>query len=355
MMTSRERVLTTFEHQEPDRVPCWCGSSPEFWRNAKQTLGLDDESLRRRLGDDFRSITAPYVSPGNSEPLLSPGATSRTYFGVEHGGLGYGQPLSHPLADATLDQIHQYPWPNSRWVDVSHIQENAMSWNRQYAILGGSWSPFWHDVIDLMGMENLFLKMYDDPEAVDAVFQHVTDFYIESSRRIFDVAADDIDVFFIGNDFGSQTGPLLSVELFERFVLPHLKRLIDLGHHYDLYVQLHCCGGIEPLFPSMITAGLDALHAIQNSCHGMDLKTLKTRYGKKVVLNGGIDSHHVLIDGESPAYVREATRQALDILMPGGGFIAGASHDSILEETPLKNVLAMFDAIQEFGQYKAKQ
>ena len=47
----------------------------------------------------------------------------------------------------------------------------------------------------------------------------------------------------------------------------------------------------------------------------------------------------------------EKTKEALDIMMPGGGYIAGATHDSILEETPVENVVAMFDAIREFGSY----
>jgi len=88
----------------------------------------------------------------------------------------------------------------------------------------------------------------------------------------------------------------MNVDLFERFMLPHLQRLIDLGHEYGLFVQLHCCGGFEPLIPSMIHAGLDALHAVQPSCNGMNLAALKSCYGDKIVFNGGIDSHYVLID-----------------------------------------------------------
>jgi uroporphyrinogen decarboxylase len=70
------------------------------------------------------------------------------------------------------------------------------------------------------------------------------------------------------------------------------------------------------------------------------------------VFNGGIDSHHILIDGD-PDYVRDKTREILNIMMPGGGYIAGASHDTILEETPVENVLAMFDTIKEYGVYKS--
>ncbi len=347
-MNSRERVLAAFDHQEPDRVPRWCGALPEFWSKAKRELEMpDDESLCVRFGDDFRRVWARYAGPGFP---LSPGASCRTVFGVERRGLGYGQPTSHPLARASLGGVHDYPWPDPAWMDVSRIREEALRWKRQYAILGGDWSSFWHDAIDLLGMENLYLKMYDQPELVDAVLIHLVDYYAAVSQRIFDAAADAIDVFFIGNDFGSQTGPLLSPAQFERFMLPHIERLVDLGHAYGLKVQLHCCGGFEPLIPAMIEAGLDGLHAIQPCCSGMNLPALKAKYGRDILFNGAIDSHHVLIEG-TPDLVRRKTREVLSIMAPGGGYVAGASHDYLLEETPVENVLAMFDTVAEFGAY----
>jgi len=348
-MTSRERVMAAFEHEEPDRVPAWCGSSIEFWEKAKRGTGLDDEGLRRRLGDDFRRVFPVYAGP---QFTLSPGTTSRTPFGIEREGLGYGQPKSHPLSKATLAEVHAYPWPEPLWMDVSHIRAEADKYEREYAILGGDWSPFFHDAVDMLGMDVLFLKMYDEPEVVDAVLQHIVDYYVGVSRRIFDAAASAIDIFFIGNDFGSQRGPLMSVGLFRRFILPHLKRLARLGHDYGLKVMMHCCGGYAPLIPQMIEAGLDGLHAVQPSCDGMDLVTLKRRFGDELLFNGGIDSHHVLILG-TPEFVREETRKVLDIMKTRGGYVAGASHDSILEETPMENVLAMFDAIREFGGYSS--
>ncbi len=346
-LTSRERVLAAFAHEEPDRVPVWCGSSPEFWEKAKRALQLDDEGLRLRFRDDFRRVFPVYAGPGFP---LSEGATYRTEFGVERIGIGYGQPLNHPLENATLNEIHGYAWPDPAWMDVSKIKAEAEAYGGEYAILGGAWAPFWHDAIDLFGMENLYLKMYSEPGLVDALLQHLVDFYAAVSEGIFDAAAQAIDIFFMGNDFGGQNGPLLSPELFERFMLPHLRRLAALGRSYNLLVQLHCCGGFAPLIPAMIDAGIDGLHAIQPACHGMDLRTLKTEFGGKVLFNGGIDSHHVLIDG-SPEIVRETTRKTLAIMMPGGGYVGGASHDTILEETPVENVVSMVDALHEFGAY----
>ena len=343
-MNSRDRVFSAFRYEESDKVPRWCGASAEFWKKARQALHLDDEALRIRFGDDFRRVFAPYVETGE----MLGGVSNRTPFGIERHGIGYGQPTSHPLEKATQADLHDYRRPAPPRIDTSSLRADAERWKGQYAILGGDWSPFWHDAIDLVGMETLYFKMHDDPEFVDALMDHILGFYEASSRRIFDEAADLIDIFFIGNDFGSQTGPLLGPERFERFMLPHLQRLINLGHDYGLWVQLHCCGGFEPLLPSMIRSGLDAVHAIQPCCRGMDLKWLKERYGDEIVFNGCIDSHHVLIDGESPDAVRRQTLDVLSIMAPGGGYIAGASHDSILEETPVENVLAMFDAVEDF-------
>ncbi|HNS48480.1 MAG TPA: uroporphyrinogen decarboxylase family protein [bacterium] len=346
-LTSRQRVMTAFEHREPDRIPAWCGSSPGFWEKARRGLHLDDEGIRQRFGDDFRRIFESYSTP----PIpLSPAADSRSLFGVERRGIGYGQPLSHPLAEASRSDLARYPWPDPDWLDTSRLHSQAAPYRETFAILGGAWSPFWHDLIDLLGLETLCLKMYEDPGFVDAVLDRITGFYLEVNRRIFEAAADRLDIFFIGNDFGSQTGPLISPNLFRRFLLPRLEKFCVLGHRYGLKVMLHCCGGIYPLMPLLAESGLDAVHAIQTSCRGMELPRLKSEFGNRILFNGCIDSHQVLIKG-TPESIREDVRRVLEIMKPGGGFVAGASHDTILEETPLENTLAMFDAIREFGAY----
>ncbi len=346
-MTSRERVMTAFDHREPDKVPRWCGASDEFWAKAKRTLGLDDEGLRLRFGDDFRRVFSRYAGPSIE---LEEGATWESPFGVQRRGIGYGQPLSHPLAGATtVEEVADYRWPDPEWMDVSRVAEDARLWGGKYAILGGDWSPYWHDAIDLVGHENLYYMMFDYPEVAEEIFSRIVDYYHGVSKNIFEAAADEIDIFFIGNDLGSQNGPLVSVDLFRRFLLPGLTRLIDLGHRYDLKVMLHCCGGFRPLIPDMIEAGLDGLHALQPDAVGMDPAGLKRDFGDAILLNGAVDSHHIVIDGETPEWVRKKTLEILEIMAPGGGYVAGASHDSILEETPVENVLAMFDTVEEFS------
>lgn len=344
-MDSRERVLRAFDFKESDKVPAWCGASPEFMLKSMVALNTDEEGVRRRFGDDFRRVFGKYNEPGYS---ISEGITWKSPFGVERTGIGYGQPVSHPLKEATtVKQILDYPWPDPLWVDVSSIKQEADKYNREYAILGGDWSPYWHDAIDLLGMEELYIKMYQYPEVVHTVMDQIVNYYYKVSENIFEAAGNSIDIFFIGNDFGCQTGPLMGVDLFEEFLIPPLKKLIDLGHRFGYKTMLHCCGSFSILLPSMIKAGLDGIHALQPDCYGMDLYELKKKFGSDILLNGGIDSRNVLINGD-PDYVRAETKRVLDIMAPGGGYVAGASHDYILGDTPFENVLAMFDTITEY-------
>jgi uroporphyrinogen decarboxylase len=354
-MTSRERVLTAFAHREPDRVPAWCGASPEFRELARRHLGLpDDESLSLHLGDDFRRVYARYAGPDSRSPsacLTHPEAVMRTPFGIERRGYGFGQPLGHPLGGpCTAAEIEEFPWPDPGWMDVSHIRREALEWEGQYAVLGGDWSPFYHDAIDLLGMDRLMLLLYDAPDFIDSVLRCIVDYYSEVSRRIFEAARGAIDIFFIGNDFGTQSGPVVSEAVFRRFFLPHLKRLVDLGHEFGLKVMLHCCGGFAPLIPALIGIGLDALQSLQPDARGMEPGGLKRDFGDRIVLNGCIDTHHVLIKG-TPELVRRRTREILEVMKPGGGYVASPSHDYLLPETPVENVAAMYETIREYGRY----
>jgi uroporphyrinogen decarboxylase len=327
--------------------------SPAFQQKIKQHLQLpDDESLALYVGDDFRRVLARYAGPDETSPYtnLPPGATYRSVFGILRHGYEGGQPMNHPLINATTAaEADAYAWPDPAWMDISHIRAEAGRYADQYAILGGEWAPFWHDAIDLLGMENILYKMFDAPALVDAVLEHIVDYYVAVSQRIFEEAADLIDIFFIGNDFGSQTGPLIGDKLFRRFLLPPLKRLIDLGHAYNLKVLLHCCGGFEPLIPAMIEAGVDGLQSLQPNCRGMDPATLKAKYGADLLLMGAINTQ-LLIEG-TPDAVRAETRRILDVMKPGGGYVASPSHDYVLYETPVENVLALYKTVRDYGGY----
>ena len=151
-MTSRERVLTAFAHRTPDRVPAWCGASPAFWDAAKAELALDDEGLRVRLGDDFRRVGRKLRGAGSrtfsgghvEEPLRDRADRHRVRTA----------PLPSARDASSVKDILDYPWPDPDWMDVATSERRRNSGAGQFAMLGGDWSPFWHDAIDFAGLDN---------------------------------------------------------------------------------------------------------------------------------------------------------------------------------------------------------
>ncbi len=342
----REKVLAAFNHIDIGTVPIWIGCSPEFWEKAKQATGYNDDDLNRRFGNDFRQVQS-----------LIGGADSRwrSPFGHERRPPGYGQPVRRPLLEKpTLAALRNFPWPEPAQAEIRHLVAEARPQHQEFAIMGGEWSPFWHDAIDFVGTQDLYYLMYDEPEFVIRLIDRIVDYYVAVTTQIFETAGQYIDIFFIGNDFGGQTAPLLSLDQFEHFITPALKRLTNLGHRYGKKVMLHSAGAIRPLLPAIIRSGIDAIHGIQPDCAGMGPVGIKKEFGPRVCLSGSIDAMNILLSG-SPETVRQATLETLEIMAPGGAYVASPSHEALLVDTPPANVLAFVDAVREFNVQQNRQ
>ena len=115
-------------------------------------------------------------------------------------------------------------------------------------------------------------------------------------------------------------------------------------------VLFHSCGDVAPLVEDFIEIGVDILNPIQTSTGSIsDLPSLKKRFGKNLVFCGGIDTHRILPFG-SVGDVRQEVKRVMQILGPGGGCMIGAVH-TVMNDVPPENVLAMVDAVEEFGHY----
>ncbi len=343
-MNSKERVLKAFDHIEPDRVPLWYGASTGLTNKLIKKCGVsNEEELMQRLHIDFRRVREKYVGP----PL-----GSKNFWGVDRGGVYYGQPMSHPLAGVeSIDEVLDYPgWPSIEWFDFSGIAEQCEQWE-EYAIIGGPWVVVFTDATELVGMDEFFIKMYTHPEVMQAVIQKVSDFYYEMAIRFFESAGNKIDIFFFGDDMGTQLSLLISLNHWRTFCKPHIKRFLELARQWNLKTMFHSCGAIREIIPDLVELGLDALNPVQVSARGMDLMELKTEFGEKLTFHGGIDHQRILAFG-SEYDVRKEVRRVIDIMAPGGGYCLAPSHDLMLDEFPVENVIAMYDEAYDYGKYK---
>jgi hypothetical protein len=191
------------------------------------------------------------------------------------------------------------------------------------------------------------------PDYVNEVFEILIDRAIESFKKYYEAFGNDIDVVYIcGTDFGCQTGPLINPETFRTMYLPHYRKLTDWIHSNTGWKTIkHCCGGIFPIIPYMIDAGIDALNPVQCSAAGMEPQRLKDTYGKDMVFwGGGVNTQQTLPFG-TPEEVHKEVLERLKIFSKGGGYIFNTVHN-IQANTPIANIAAMVDAIKEFNGVK---
>jgi uroporphyrinogen decarboxylase len=186
--------------------------------------------------------------------------------------------------------------------------------------------------------------MYTNPKVVECLTEKIVDFYVEANEKFFSELGDGADTFFFGNDFGTQLDLLISVEMWEKFILPGFKRLINVGKKYNKKIMLHSCGAISKVIPTLINAGIDALHPLQALAVGMEPKKLYNEFGNHIAFMGGLDTQDLLVNA-TPEKIKSVVRELKKDL--GRNYIVSPSHECLLPNVPLENVEAMVEAALE--------
>jgi len=336
-MYSRELLKAIFAGTQTERCGFWLGqpdraSWPLYFRYFQVD---EDESLRCLLGDDFR-----WIVPGES-CYEHPEGKPIFEMTREHEGLSAGGPFAHC---ESVSEVEAFPWPDPDYLDFTETLE-ALRQAGDYYRASGMWSCFFHNVADFFGMDNYFVKMYTNPDVVEAVTKHVCEFYLEANRRLFEQAGGLIDGFFFGNDFGTQRSLLISPGLFDRFVMPWFRRFTNQAHTYGLQAILHSCGAIHEVIGRLIDAGVDVLHPLQAKAEGMDAETLARDFGGRIAFLGGIDTQELLIHA-TPAEVEAEVYRVKRLLGPS--VVISPSHEALLPNVPPENVEAMARAVREW-------
>ena len=339
-MTSRERVKTIIAGKAADRCGLWLGiPHKETWPIYHRYFGTSTEDeLRVKLGDDIRWIT-PECSAYGASMYQHP--EGKPYFprvnAKAHGDAG-------PLADVEDPaEVDRFEWGNPDYLDFDRALEMLKNAGPFYRP-SGLWTPFYHHVMALFGMEQYFIKMFTHPEVVHEVTRRVCEFYLEGNARFFEAMGDEADAFFFGNDFGTQIDLICGPAQFNEFIMPWFVRFIDLGRRYGKQVILHSCGSIYKVLDQLITAGVDAVNPLQAKAANMDADTLSREFKGRMAFIGGIDTQDLLVNG-TPADVKADVRRVKALLGPS--FIVSPSHETVLPNVPPQNIAAMAEAALE--------
>jgi uroporphyrinogen decarboxylase len=382
-LTSRERVLTAIHHEQPDRVPLVIGVSNATgikmrpYKGIKDIIGVQapdnyiydwpelgtaeiDEETMRRLHSDVRGVLdlepaeirkrncerdphSDYIdSWGSGQTEISPG----DWF-----------PSVHPLPEArTAEDLDSYQgWPDmGDPTRIAHVRENSrrLAEENQFAILATPWLLFpFERAYAMQGMDTFLLNMAQDPDFARALLEKIAVYCKQLMGRFLEELGENVDIIKIGDDLGTQESLMISPKMYREILKPvHADFISFIKARTKARIFFHSDGDVAPLIEDFIEMGVDILNPIQTSAGSMsDLPSLKKRFGSNIVFCGGIDTHRVLPFG-SPEEVRQEVRRVIQILGPGGGCMIGAVH-TVMNDVPPENVLAMVDAVEEFGHY----
>lgn len=349
-MNARERMLAAMNHEKPDRIPTDIWATPEVWQRVRQHFGPEADLYCELHIDGIASVGAQYVGP----PLPQVAEEdSINYWGMRQRRMDYGtgayyEQYFYPLAYAqTVEDLEHYQWPEADWFDYSEMRAAAATAREKQVLLCGYMCPFFYHNL-LRGLETSLMDPVDDAEFTHHLLNRLCDFFYEHHLRMFESCEALIDLAHVTDDYGSQTGPLISLATWREFYKPHMQRFIDLCHGFGIKVFHHDDGAIRPFIPEFIEMGIEILNPVQSTCPGMEREGLKRDFGRDLCFHGGIDNQQVLPFG-TPEQVRAEVRDAIDTLASDGtGYILAPCHN-LQPVTPLENILAMYDEAWKYG------
>lgn len=353
-MSPRERVLAALAHQPTDRVPFSWGFGINLPARKKlaEYMGLrNPEDLDTYLPgfSDIRKVNADYCGPSCRNRVEKSGLQVDIW-GVGRAAHNYGEGSydeisQYPLAGITdISELDSYEWPSPDWFDVRDLKAKIAQANqdRPHAIQianGNIFETSWY----MRGFEQTLMDLIIEPELVWEIMTRVTDFYISYFKKMLDAAEGMVDIVFTADDIGQQQGLLLSLDLWERMIKPHHRRLNKTLHDYGVKILYHSDGAVMDAVPGLIDMGIDILEALQFDASGMNPEKLKSAYGDKLCFHGGISVQSTLPFGTADD-VRQEVKERIRVLGQNGGYILAPSH-AIQAGTPPENIVALIESI----------
>lgn len=371
-MTSRERVRKAINHEEPERVPIDNGGAVSGMHEAAYKklltfLGLQDritiyDPVQRlalvkgevldRLGVDTRYIFSNSPSFWTFEQKTDGSWTDEFGTGYRRSEL-YSDYLFPVLRDATMEDIKRYRFPDpTDPARFEGLREKAKELYEKtdFALVGGNIPTVFYLGWVLRGMEQFMMDIVIKKDFACYLMDRIVEWYIALLDGILSEIGEYIEYQWVGDDWGIQHGPLISLEMFRDIVAPRFKKIIDfIKSKTNAKVVYHTCGSTRFIIDDLIEIGVDIVQPLQANADGNeDPALLKRDFGNRIVFHGNTNnqgSFHL-----NKEMVKADALYRIRHLAPGGGYIFSSGHN-IQANMPPENILTLFDTAKEFGEY----
>jgi len=353
-LTTRERMLRTYRHQEIDRILMvdypWAGTL-ERWKREGLPANADWADY---FGFDKIASICPDNSPRFERKVLE--QTDR--YRIITSEWGQTKRVFNEL-DSTPEVLNCYYDSSDRWEEAKkrmleyhedripwdYLKKNYPKWKAEGRFLElVVWFGFDVCHSHMIGTENVLMGMIEEPEWITDVFDTYLTTSLDLCQRILD-AGYEFDGIYWYDDMGYKNTPFFSPQMYRELLKPYHKKAVDWAHERGMVTKLHSCGFIEPLLPDVIDAGVEMLERIEVKA-GMDPQRLKSLYGDKLAFHGGINAQ-LWDDFEK---VKAEMERVIPIMKEGGGYVFASDH-SIPNSVSFENMTKIARLAHELGKY----
>jgi uroporphyrinogen decarboxylase len=243
------------------------------------------------------------------------------------------------------DDIYDYPFPDPVGPGrFRHAIETISNYKDSHVIVADLETVIFETCWYLTGLEKFLVDLISEAPYMEVLLDRVMEINVRTGKHLIKLGAD---ILWAGDDFGTQHGMIMDPELWRKIFKPRIKWMFEEFRKVnpDIKLAWHSCGSIPQIIPDFIEIGLDILNPIQPGAKGMEPGFLKKEYGRDLVFFGGIDIQDLLPYG-NPEKIKNEIKKICRILGKGGGYILAPAHN-IQPDTPLENILAVFEAVKE--------
>ncbi len=343
MITGRENYIRTIEFKGPAYLPCELGVDFDWlWEKdeakAERIRELKAGFHKDMLGwlDVARNAVEPHTKGGSTRWIEE--------WGTGWADDGHGaKPDIYPLIDG-YEQLDGYTFPDPHLPGrFEEVDQKLVERGDRYA-RGVVWFTLFERFWMLRGFENALVDPYYEP----VNFMKLRDRILEYNVAIIDqLTARGVDGIYFSDDWGSQRTLLINPDDWRKFYRPCYEAMFERVRSGGAHVWMHLCGNIRAILPDLIDLGLNVLNPVQPQA--MDVRVLAREFGGKVCFCGGVDVQGTLIYSD-PDGVKREVHELVDLFgRYNGGYIGATSH-TIMPETPLDNVIALFEVFREYQQ-----
>jgi uroporphyrinogen decarboxylase len=360
-MKARERFLKIIFKQHPARPAVFANFTPQAAEKMSKAMDqpfeepldsllsiriLHNELLLKLVND---AVGIAVCAASDNPTTTNEKGIITNEWGMKFINRGlYNEFIEYTLSHAeTVEDIEQYSFPDPFAPGrFDEAQKAVDQYGKDYGIIADLEILIFETAWYLTGMEKFFMDMMLEPPYLNALLDKIMHINTEPGKELIRLGADFI---WCSDDFGSQNSLIMDIDIWRCHFKPRMQQMFKVFRDVNPKIKIawHSCGAVRDLIPEFIELGIDFLNPLQPLAAGMNPQELEEKFGVSISFFGGICVQDLMPNG-TPQEIEKEVRLKVKIHCNKGGYIIAPAHN-IQDDTPVKNIFALFKAVKNLA------